>query len=112
MAARKGLTDAQLLEILESDEFYIDSVLDESASDIEENDFVTEVEEVDDMITENECPESNDLEESAETNNVVCDEPLYKAKDGTLWSKIPYNLRVKRAKHNIQKTAAGLTPYS
>lgn len=71
---------------------------------------MTEFEKVDDIIIENEDedPENN----SAGTDDVVCDGPTYEAKDGTSWSKIPLNLRVKRAKHNIQKVKAGLTSYS
>ncbi|CAH1110450.1 unnamed protein product [Psylliodes chrysocephalus] len=89
MTAKKGLAEAQLLQILESDDFFIDSVLDESACDNEEHDFVTEVEEVGDIITDNKYPDSNDLEDLAGTNDVLCDQHVYKAKDGNLWSKTP-----------------------
>ncbi|CAH1102837.1 unnamed protein product [Psylliodes chrysocephalus] len=71
--AKKGVAEV-LLEILESDDFFIDCVLYESASDNEEHDFVTEVEEVNDIITDNEYPESNVLEDSAGTNDVLCDQ--------------------------------------
>lgn len=55
------------------------SFLNESASDIEENYFVTEFEEVDDIIRENEYIESNS-KDSDGIDNVECDGPTYKVK--------------------------------
>lgn len=99
---KKVLTEAEMFELLESDVFFEDDELDGSASDIGENDFVSEHEEEDDIVrTENDDP-----------GYVAHDRPTYTAKDGSVWSKIPYNCRVKRAKHNIYKIEPGLTPYS
>lgn len=100
---KNKLSDAELQAILESDDFFDDEVLEQSASDIEETDFVIENEEIDDIIS---------VEETQSFTMEDADTPNYIARDGTTWAKLPFTSRVKRAKCNIQKVKSGLTQYS
>lgn len=108
---RKGLTDDEMLRILESDDPEFDSVInEETSSDLEDEDIVTEVEEENDVIVVDQSIEKTNPEEPTVSNSQGI--PVYKSKDGTEWSKIPGNTKVRRSKANIRRHALGLTNYS
>ena len=67
--SRKGLSDEELLRILESDDPEFDSVInEETASDLEDDDIVTEVEEEDDEIVVDQIIEETNPEEPTVSN--------------------------------------------
>jgi len=102
--SRRGLSDEELLRLLESDDIVPNE---ETASDLEDEDILTEVEEENDLIVVDQS-----IEEIEQTEINTNDFSVYVSKDGSEWSKLRANTKVKRSIANIRRHVLGLTNYS
>lgn len=113
-----NLTDEELLWLHDNDDSDQDVILSEDeASDVENNDHLSDHEEVDDQIHASEYEEviftEEDLiEQIDEPYQASAGVPFYSAKDGTQWSKIPVSKYTRRSESNKIVIRPGLTARS
>ncbi|XP_031332326.1 piggyBac transposable element-derived protein 4-like [Photinus pyralis] len=101
-----NLTEAEMLMLLEEDDTEYDALIEEdAASDIEDNDHVSDQEEVDDLICAND--EETEPLQVDQSDSCGDSDPFYIAKDGTHWSKLPVNKISRRSRANILTVAPG-----
>ncbi|XP_031331299.1 piggyBac transposable element-derived protein 4-like [Photinus pyralis] len=94
-----NLTEEEMLWLLENDCVEYNAILEEDVtSDMENEDHVSDHEEIDDVIVADDDEDTN-----------IPDGPHYTAKDGTQWSKMPLSKRVRRSEANKIVAAPGLT---
>lgn len=103
----KALTEEEMLMLLQNDDPEYEELLQEDyTSDIESEDHISDQEEFDEEIYASSDEENTNLEVP------VADIPVYTAKDGTQWYKMPINNQVRRSQANKIVHVPGLTPTS